>query len=226
MRQNHRRGQALVRRTSVRFSMVSAQHILRSIDAGREVRRPPLIGMDFLYKHGKRLKYHRKGQRASSPSSLIGLPDHSGIFPAARSHCASSRHPESRRSGCAADSGQLSARQLPCQFYPRAKRWSADTTRLCRVRAGSRCNGVHFKGTTASGVFLPDTTQHLPSSAGTVSEEHRGLYSHRRPKPLYPRRKELFLPVSTSHEFFYPAPEQRLRFMRMPGVMDAASQSS
>jgi hypothetical protein len=32
-------------------------------------------------------------------------------------------------------------------------------TRLCRVRAGSRCNGIHFKGTTASGVFLPDTTQ-------------------------------------------------------------------
>jgi hypothetical protein len=31
--------------------MVSAQHILRFIDAGREARRPPLIGMDFLYKH-------------------------------------------------------------------------------------------------------------------------------------------------------------------------------
>jgi hypothetical protein len=30
--------------------MVSAQH-LRFIDAGREIRRPPLIGMDFLYKH-------------------------------------------------------------------------------------------------------------------------------------------------------------------------------
>jgi hypothetical protein len=33
------------------FSMVSAQYILRFIDTGREVRRPPLIGMDFLYKH-------------------------------------------------------------------------------------------------------------------------------------------------------------------------------
>jgi hypothetical protein len=31
--------------------MVSAQYIFRFIDTGRGVRRPPLIGMDFLYKH-------------------------------------------------------------------------------------------------------------------------------------------------------------------------------
>jgi hypothetical protein len=31
--------------------MVSAQSILRFIDASREVRRPPLVGMEFLYKH-------------------------------------------------------------------------------------------------------------------------------------------------------------------------------
>jgi hypothetical protein len=30
--------------------------------------------------------------------------------------------------------------------------------------------------------FYP-TLPNLPSSAGTVSEEHRGLYDHRRPKP-------------------------------------------
>jgi hypothetical protein len=30
--------------------MVSAQHIIRLIDAGGEVRRPPLIGMNFLHK--------------------------------------------------------------------------------------------------------------------------------------------------------------------------------
>jgi hypothetical protein len=29
--------------------MVSAQYILRFIDAGREARRPPLVGMDFLH---------------------------------------------------------------------------------------------------------------------------------------------------------------------------------
>jgi hypothetical protein len=31
--------------------MVSTQHILRFIDAGREVRRSPLVGMDFLHEH-------------------------------------------------------------------------------------------------------------------------------------------------------------------------------
>jgi hypothetical protein len=29
--------------------MVSTQHILRFIDADREVRRPPLVGMEFLH---------------------------------------------------------------------------------------------------------------------------------------------------------------------------------
>jgi hypothetical protein len=101
----------------------------------------------------------RKGQRASSPSSLIGLPDHSGMFPAVRSHCASSRHPESRRSGCAADSGQLSARQLPCPVSSTCQAFERGYRPPVRGCAGSRCNGIHFKGTTASGVFLPDTTQ-------------------------------------------------------------------
>jgi hypothetical protein len=53
--------------------------------------------------------------------------------------------------------------QQDCQFSrlgdPRAKRSSADTDSLCRGRVGTRCSGIHFKGTTASGVFLPDTTQ-------------------------------------------------------------------
>jgi hypothetical protein len=29
--------------------MMSAQYILRFVDAGREARRPPLVAMDFLY---------------------------------------------------------------------------------------------------------------------------------------------------------------------------------
>jgi hypothetical protein len=35
--------------------MVSAQYILRFIDAGREVRRRPLVGMNFLHEHATRL---------------------------------------------------------------------------------------------------------------------------------------------------------------------------
>jgi hypothetical protein len=46
--------------------MVSAQHILRFIDAGREIRRPPLIGMDFLYKH-------RDATRIPTPQRATGL---------------------------------------------------------------------------------------------------------------------------------------------------------
>jgi hypothetical protein len=32
------------------------------------------------------------------------------------------------------------------------------TARRWLARVGSRCRGIHFSGTTASGVFLPDTT--------------------------------------------------------------------
>jgi hypothetical protein len=46
--------------------MVSAQSILRFIDASREVRRPPLVGMDFLYKH-------RDPARVPTPQKATGL---------------------------------------------------------------------------------------------------------------------------------------------------------
>jgi hypothetical protein len=35
--------------------MMPAQYILRFIDAGREIRRPPLVGFDFLHKRRTRL---------------------------------------------------------------------------------------------------------------------------------------------------------------------------
>jgi hypothetical protein len=76
----------------------------------------------------------RKGLGASSTSSLIGLSDCSAMFPAAASHCASSRHPESRRSRCAADSTSSISKKvrtpIPRQYDPRARRSRADTASL------------------------------------------------------------------------------------------------
>jgi hypothetical protein len=102
---------------------VSAQYILRFIDTGRGVRRPPLIGMDFFTSlHGRTARLHTI-RKAGGQGALPIVS--AGIYRVSVIHV----------------------------------RWSADATRLRRVRAGSRCNGIHFKGTTASGVFLPDTTQ-------------------------------------------------------------------
>jgi hypothetical protein len=51
---------------------------------------------------------------ASSTSSLIGSSDRSTMFPAAASPCASSRHPETRRSRCAADSANSIGAERGC----------------------------------------------------------------------------------------------------------------
>jgi hypothetical protein len=44
--------------------MVSTQHILRFIDAGREVRRSPLVGMDFLHEHRVATRLSPTSQKA------------------------------------------------------------------------------------------------------------------------------------------------------------------
>jgi hypothetical protein len=49
--------------------MVSAQHIIRLIDTGGEVRRPPLVGMNFLHESGVEVCV----RRARSPHKVGGL---------------------------------------------------------------------------------------------------------------------------------------------------------
>jgi hypothetical protein len=51
--------------------MVSAQHILRFIDAGREGRRPPLIGMDFLFLYKHREATQIPPQRATGRLTFL-----------------------------------------------------------------------------------------------------------------------------------------------------------
>jgi hypothetical protein len=51
--------------------MVSTQHILRFIDADSEVRRPPLVGMQFL--HEPREAGLRRAQSSHKARGLIGF---------------------------------------------------------------------------------------------------------------------------------------------------------
>jgi hypothetical protein len=52
--------------------MVSAQHIIRLIDAGGEIRRPPLAGMNFLHEHRVEVGV-RHAQSSHKLSELIGF---------------------------------------------------------------------------------------------------------------------------------------------------------
>ena len=52
--------------------MVSAQHIIRLIDAAGEVRRPPLVGMNFLHEPGVEVCI-RRARSTHKVSELIGF---------------------------------------------------------------------------------------------------------------------------------------------------------
>jgi hypothetical protein len=52
--------------------MVSAQHIIRSIDAGNEVRRRPLVGMNFLHEPRVEVRF-RLAQSSHKVSDLINF---------------------------------------------------------------------------------------------------------------------------------------------------------
>jgi hypothetical protein len=183
MRQNHRRGQALVRRTSVRsfrWCRRSTSFVLLTRAARYAGRLSS--GWIFFTSIGKRLKYHRKGQRASSPSSLIGLPDHSGIFPlrgrTARLHAI-------RKAG-GQDALPIVGSYLHANYRVSLIHVPSVGARIRLVCVECAPDHVVTASTSKAqprAVSFYPTLPNLPSSAGTVSEEHRGLCSHRRPKP-------------------------------------------
>ncbi len=52
--------------------MVSTQHIIRFTDAGSELRRPPLVGMNFLHEPRAEISI-RRTQPSHKMRNLIGL---------------------------------------------------------------------------------------------------------------------------------------------------------
>jgi hypothetical protein len=105
--------------------MVSAQYVLRFIEAGRAARRPPLVGMDFLHERRVAIRLPPAPQGAFT-NFLVerfarSQPGIARCAVALRVFTPSGN----RRSGCAAVTGQSSARQLSCQYDPRARRSSA-----------------------------------------------------------------------------------------------------
>jgi hypothetical protein len=75
--------------------MVSAQRLIRFIDVGSDVRRPPLVGMNFLHEPASRPR--RTKLKVSSAASLVNLCDRIKPSPTAAFHCMSSRRLDCQR---------------------------------------------------------------------------------------------------------------------------------
>jgi hypothetical protein len=116
----------------------------------------------------------RKRLGASSPSLLIGWPDHSAMFPAAPSRCASSRHLESRRSRCAADSVSSTGNKVryPMNRGPLSSTVRRAATESFEVRATVSDPGRFITSTVAGSTPSASSTR-APSQNGTVLQSRR-----------------------------------------------------
>jgi hypothetical protein len=79
--------------------MVSAQRLIRFIDVGSDVRRPPLVGKVFYTNEELRpaCRPRRTKSKVSSAASLVNLCDRIKPSPAAAFHCMSSRRLDCQR---------------------------------------------------------------------------------------------------------------------------------
>ena len=71
--------------------MAAQQHVLGLINSGREIRRPPLVGMQFLHERPVRAANLVQARPGLNAKDLIGLLFSHPAVPASR--CACSRQP-------------------------------------------------------------------------------------------------------------------------------------
>ncbi len=122
-------------------AMAAQKNVFGLVDPGREIRRPPLVGMQFLHQRAVRARDRPRRSRpaAGQGSDRPPLPSFcrwtAKPRPAAASPCACSRQAGSRRSRYARSSARLSSSIAGRSVA------SAGTSRLSRSRALVRAGG-------------------------------------------------------------------------------------